>query len=44
MLSDTQALTIVGNLLDNAFDAVAEVPSERRHVRLRIDDQGGPGR
>ena len=41
MLSDTQAVTIVGNLLDNAFDAVANMPPERRHVRVRIDDAGG---
>lgn len=41
VLSDTQAVTIVGNLLDNAFDAVANMPPERRHVRLRIDDAGG---
>lgn len=39
-LSDTQAVTIIGNLLDNAFDAVAEMPSERRTVRLRLDDSG----
>jgi GAF domain-containing protein len=41
MLSDTQVVTIVGNLLDNAFDAVANMPAERRQVRLRIDDDGG---
>jgi GAF domain-containing protein len=40
-LSDTQAVTIVGNLLDNAFDAVANMAPERRQVRLRIDDDGG---
>jgi GAF domain-containing protein len=41
MLSDTQAVTIVGNLLDNAFDAVANMEPDRRRVRLRIDDEGG---
>jgi GAF domain-containing protein len=41
MLSDTQAVTIVGNLLDNAFDAVANMTPERRQVHLRIDDGGG---
>jgi signal transduction histidine kinase len=41
MLSDTQAVTILGNLLDNAFDAVANIAPERRQVRLRIDDSGG---
>jgi GAF domain-containing protein len=40
-LSDTQIVTILGNLLDNAFDAVTHVPPERRVVRLRIDDSGG---
>jgi signal transduction histidine kinase len=40
MLSDTQAVTIVGNLLDNAFDAVANMTPERR-PHLRIDDGGG---
>jgi len=37
-LTDTQVVTIVGNLLDNAFDAVANMPPERRFVRLRITD------
>jgi CitB family two-component system sensor histidine kinase CitS len=41
LVSDTQAVTIVGNLLDNAFDAVANMAPERRHVRLRLDDDGG---
>ena len=40
MLSDTQAVTILGNLLDNAFDAVAEAPPGRREVRLLVDDTG----
>jgi GAF domain-containing protein len=39
-LSDTQIVTILGNLLDNAFDAVAELPPDRREVRLRVDDRG----
>jgi signal transduction histidine kinase len=37
-LTDTQVVTIVGNLLDNAFDAVATMPLERRRVRLRVTD------
>jgi GAF domain-containing protein/anti-sigma regulatory factor (Ser/Thr protein kinase) len=41
MLSDTQVVTILGNLLDNAFDAVAEARAERRTVQLLIDDSGG---
>ncbi len=40
-LSDAQAVTILGNLLDNAFDAVADMPPLRRRVHLRIDDHGG---
>ena len=35
-LTSTQAVTIVGNLLDNAVDAVAEMPSERRRVAVSI--------
>jgi sensor histidine kinase regulating citrate/malate metabolism len=35
-LSETQVVTIVGNLLDNAFDAVCNMPPERRHVRLLV--------
>lgn len=35
-LSDTQVVTILGNLLDNAFDAVADAAPERRAVRLRV--------
>lgn len=53
-LGETQMVTLLGNLLDNAFDAVATLPPERREVRLHIDDQaagaltivvsdGGPG-
>lgn len=39
-LSDTQVVTILGNLLDNAFDAVADAPPERRRVRLLIAGDG----
>ena len=35
-LTDAQAVTIIGNLLDNALEAVAEMPSERRRVELTI--------
>jgi sensor histidine kinase regulating citrate/malate metabolism len=35
-LGDFQLVTIVGNLLDNAFHAVAEMPPERRRVVVRI--------
>jgi signal transduction histidine kinase len=36
-LSDTQMVTILGNLLDNAFDAVASLPADRRTVQVRIN-------
>ena len=39
-LTDADAVTIVGNLLENAFDAVARLPVERRRVRLTIVDDG----
>ena len=39
-LSETQAVTIIGNLLDNAYEAVAEMERPRRRVRLRITDEG----
>lgn len=35
-LGDAQAVTILGNLLDNAFDAVADVEESRRRVRVRL--------
>lgn len=35
-LSDTQVLTILGNLLENAFHAVADQPPERRRVRVLV--------
>jgi sensor histidine kinase regulating citrate/malate metabolism len=35
-LSAADAVTIVGNLLDNALDAVDGMPPERRHVELRV--------
>lgn len=40
-LTDAQALTIVGNLLDNAFDAVADEDPERRRVQLSITESDG---
>jgi sensor histidine kinase regulating citrate/malate metabolism len=39
-LSAFSLVTLVGNLLDNAFDAVEEMPPERRVVRLRASDVG----
>jgi signal transduction histidine kinase len=38
-LEDAEAITIVGNLLDNAMDAVADLPKRERHVELRIHDR-----
>jgi GAF domain-containing protein len=40
-LSETQLVTILGNLLDNAFDAVANLPADQREVCLMVDDRGG---
>jgi GAF domain-containing protein len=42
-LTDAQALTIVGNLLDNAFDAVADADADpdRRRVQLTISETQG---
>jgi signal transduction histidine kinase len=39
-LTDADAVTIVGNLLENAFDAVAALAPARRRVRLTIADDG----
>jgi GAF domain-containing protein len=40
-VSETQIVTILGNLLDNACDAVAALEPDRRDVRLRLDDRDG---
>lgn len=39
-LGEPAAVTIVGNLLHNAFDAVATMPKSRRRVKLLITDRG----
>jgi GAF domain-containing protein len=39
-LSDAQAVTIVGNLLDNAFDAVADMPRHLRRIDTKICQTG----
>jgi hypothetical protein len=39
-LTDADAVTIIGNLLENAFDAVSRLPGERRRVRLTVLDDG----
>lgn len=33
-------VTVLGNLLDNAIEAVQPLPEEQRWVRVRLDDQG----
>lgn len=38
-LSELDAVTLVGNLLHNAIDAVAEMPPSRRKVTVRILEQ-----
>lgn len=35
-VTDAQAVTIIGNALDNAFEAVAEMPDGRRRVAVSI--------
>jgi sensor histidine kinase regulating citrate/malate metabolism len=39
-LTETQAVSLVGNLLDNAFDAVARMRGPRRRVDLLLNDTG----
>jgi sensor histidine kinase regulating citrate/malate metabolism len=39
-LTDAQAVTIIGNLLDNALEAVAEMPRHRRRVDVTISQSG----
>jgi GAF domain-containing protein len=39
-LGDFQLVTLVGNLLDNAFDAVEEMSADRRVVRVFASDTG----
>ncbi len=39
-LNESGAVSIVGNLVQNAFDAVAGVPRERRRVKLLVSDVG----
>jgi sensor histidine kinase regulating citrate/malate metabolism len=38
LLTDAQVVTIVGNLLDNARDAVAEMPLNRRRILVVISE------
>jgi sensor histidine kinase regulating citrate/malate metabolism len=40
LLTDAQVVTIVGNLLDNAREAVAEMPPNRRRILVVISEDG----
>jgi signal transduction histidine kinase len=40
-VSDLDAVTILGNLLHNAVEAVAAAPASRRRVRVRISEDNG---
>jgi len=40
-LTEADAVTILGNLLENAFDAVGELEPARRRVRLAIAERDG---
>src|SRR5262249_38125260 len=40
-LTEADAVTILGNLLENAFDAVADLEPSRRRVRLAIAERAG---
>lgn len=40
VLAEADAVSVVGNLLQNALDAVADAPSERRRVAILISEAG----
>jgi signal transduction histidine kinase len=40
-ITDLDAITVLGNLLQNATDAVSQMPRRRRRVSVRISDRGG---
>jgi signal transduction histidine kinase len=40
-ISATDAVTLVGNLIQNGFDAVAQLPSSRRRITLLLQDVDG---
>jgi signal transduction histidine kinase len=40
-LTDLEAITILGNLLQNATEAAGQMPMSRRRVSVRISDRGG---
>lgn len=40
-LTELDAITILGNLLENATEAVSAMPARRRRISVRISDRGG---
>lgn len=40
-LTDLDAITILGNLVENATEAVSAMPRRRRRVSVRVSDRGG---
>ena len=40
-VTDLDAITILGNLLENAIEAVSQMPRRRRRVSVRISDRAG---
>jgi sensor histidine kinase regulating citrate/malate metabolism len=42
-LGARELLTVIGNLVDNAFDAVASLPADGRPRRVRVELDGGAG-
>jgi signal transduction histidine kinase len=40
-ITELDAITILGNLLENATEAVKQMPRRRRRISVRISDRGG---
>jgi signal transduction histidine kinase len=40
-VTELDAITILGNLLENATEAVSQMPRRRRRISVRISDRGG---
>lgn len=40
-LTDLDAITILGNLVENATEAVSRMPRRRRRISIRVSDRGG---
>ena len=41
VVTDLETITILGNLLQNATEAVGQMPTRRRRVSVRLSDRGG---